>query len=83
MVVSQNKGTPIQTPKYYDPYYRNPQGTPNFGEAHILIVPQRVEGYCLNDREQKGKHMEHEMELGAVWGLELRRKRVLATPALK
>ena len=33
LVVSQNKGTPIQTPKYYNPYYRDPQkGTPNFGK---------------------------------------------------
>ena len=25
IVVSQNKGTPIWTPKYYSPYYRDPQ----------------------------------------------------------
>ena len=31
MVVSQKKGTPIQTPIYYGPYYGDPQnGTPNF-----------------------------------------------------
>ena len=33
MVVSQNRGTPIQTQKYYSPYYWDPQtGTPNFGK---------------------------------------------------
>ena len=31
MVVSEHKGTPIQTPKDYSPYYWDPQnGTPNF-----------------------------------------------------
>ena len=29
LVVSQNKGTPILTPKYYSPYPQ--KGTPNFG----------------------------------------------------
>ena len=34
MVVSQNKGTPIWTPIYHDPYYGDPQkGTPNFGKT--------------------------------------------------
>ena len=34
MVVSLNRGTPIWTPKYYNPYYGDPQnGTPNFGKA--------------------------------------------------
>ena len=34
MLVSQNKGTPILTPKYYDASYGDPQnGTPNF-EKH-------------------------------------------------
>ena len=38
MVVSQNKGTPIQTPKYYNPYYGDPQkGTLNFGKALKLL----------------------------------------------
>ena len=33
MVVSQNRGTPIQTLKYYSPHYRDPQkGTPNIGK---------------------------------------------------
>ena len=33
MVVSLNRGIPIKTPKYYNPYYRGPQkGTPNFGK---------------------------------------------------
>ncbi len=33
MVVSQNQGTPIWTPKYYSPYYWDPQnGTLNFGK---------------------------------------------------
>ena len=28
-----NRGAPLQTPKYYSPYYRDPQnGTPNFGK---------------------------------------------------
>ena len=32
MVVSQKKGTPIQTLIYYNPYYEDPKkGTPNFG----------------------------------------------------
>ena len=31
--VSQNRGTPIWTPKHYDPYYWDPQkGTLNFGK---------------------------------------------------
>ena len=43
MVVSQNKGTPIQTPKYYSPYYGDPQkGTPNFGKP-----PYNA---CINNR---------------------------------
>ena len=33
MVVYLNKGTPIQTPKYYSSYYWDPHdGTPNFGK---------------------------------------------------
>ena len=33
LVVSQNKGTPILTPKYYSPYYGYPlKGAPNFGK---------------------------------------------------
>ena len=45
MVVSQNSGTPTQTPKYYNPYYRDTQkGTPNFGKPriydHIIIIIQ-------------------------------------------
>ena len=36
MVVSQNRGTPLQTPKFYNPYDRDPQnGTPNFWETPI------------------------------------------------
>ena len=43
MVVSQNRGTPIQTPKYYNPYYKEPpkRGTPNF-EKPAYIGVQRV-----------------------------------------
>ena len=41
MVVSQNKGTP--TPKYYSPYYGNPQnGTPNFGKPPNAIHVVRL-----------------------------------------
>ena len=37
MVVSQNTGTPIWTPKYYSPYHRDPQkSTPNYGKPPIL-----------------------------------------------
>ena len=33
LVFSQNKGTPIKTPKCYNPYYWHPQkGTPNLGK---------------------------------------------------
>ena len=40
MVVSQNRGTPIWTPKYYNPYYRDPQkGTPNFGKLPYSKLP--------------------------------------------
>ena len=39
MVVSQNKGTPKLTPKYYSPYYKDPQkGTPNFEKPPYLPV---------------------------------------------
>ena len=39
MVVSLNKGTPIKTPIYYSPYYRDPQkGTPNFGKLPYHAV---------------------------------------------
>ena len=39
LAVSQNKGTPIWTPIYYNPYYRDPQkGTPNFGKPPFRDV---------------------------------------------
>ena len=39
MVVSQNKGTPTQTPKYYSPYYGDPpKGTPNFGKPPYIYI---------------------------------------------
>ena len=45
MVISLNRGTPIWTPKYYSPYYWDPQkGTPNFGKppyplaGHLDVV---------------------------------------------
>ena len=45
MVVSQNKGTPIWTPKYYGPYYRDPQnGTLNFGKPPYRGVGLRNSG---------------------------------------
>ena len=47
VVVSQNKGTPIQPPKYYNPYCGDPQNcTPDFGNprcrhaAPIAARPQ-------------------------------------------
>ena len=41
LVVSQNRGTPMQTPKYYNPYYRDPQkGTPNFGKPPLIYLHQ-------------------------------------------
>ena len=37
MVVSPNRGTRIQTPKYYSPCYGDPQnGTLNYGKPPIL-----------------------------------------------
>ena len=49
MVVSQNRGTPIQTPKYFNPCYCDPQkGTPNFwkppylGGANLGQLPREV-----------------------------------------
>ena len=37
MVVSLNKGTPIQTTEYFNPYYRDPQKlTPKFGQPAYL-----------------------------------------------
>ena len=47
MVVSQNKGTPISTPKYCSPYYGDPQkGTPNFGKPpYHSFIP----GLIYND----------------------------------
>ena len=43
MVVSLNRGTPIWTPKYYSPYYKESQkGTPNFGKLPYLYdAPKR------------------------------------------
>ena len=36
MVISQNRGTPIQTPKYYNPYYGDPKKVPLIlGNSHI------------------------------------------------
>ena len=41
LVVSQNEGTQIYTPKYYSPHYGEPQNvTPNFGK------PPFVCGFC-------------------------------------
>ena len=40
MVLSLNGGTLIQTPKYYNPYYGDPQNsTPNFGEPPYSLTP--------------------------------------------
>ena len=39
MAVSLNRGTPIWTPKYYSPYYWDPQkGTPNIGKPPYLVL---------------------------------------------
>ena len=39
MVVSQNRGTPIWTLIYYNPYYGDPQkGTPNFGKLPYTVL---------------------------------------------
>ena len=55
MVVSLNRGTPIQTPKYYGPYYWYPQnGTPNFGKPPLATKREgfgesefaSIEPYC-------------------------------------
>ena len=36
MIVSLNRGTPTETPKYYNPYYGTLQkGTHDFGKPHI------------------------------------------------
>ena len=39
MVVSQNKGTPMETQKYFNPYYWDPQnGTHNFGKPPYIYI---------------------------------------------
>ena len=56
MVVSQNEGTPIQTPIYYSPYYGDPQrGTINLGKLPYIMVYWRLE------------HREY-LALGGWWG---------------
>ena len=37
--LSENGGSPIQTPKYYNPYHGNPQNsTQNFGKAPYSLI---------------------------------------------
>ena len=38
IVVSLKKGTPVLTPKYYSPYYRDPQKNPEFGDARKWLA---------------------------------------------
>ena len=56
MVVSQNRGTPIQSPKYHNPCYRNPQnGTPNFGNPPPPPPPAYLQGYNITISGQSPK----------------------------
>ena len=45
MVLSLNKGTPVSTPKSYDPYYGDPQkGIPHFGNSNKLLKKTECQG---------------------------------------
>ena len=56
MLVSLNRGTPTQAPKYYNPYRRDPQkGTPNFGKLQYFIgtrISSRRQGVCLGSYKE-------------------------------
>ena len=48
MVVSIKKGTPTWTPKFYNPFYGEPQeGTPNGGNPQIICRHETVPGMFL------------------------------------
>ena len=61
------RGTPIQTPKYYKPFYKDTQnGTPNFGQP-----PEKGEHVGFKDilnimKDQMEKSMEHETVTGFI-----------------
>ena len=65
MVVSQNRGTPIPTPKHYNPYYWDPQnGIPNSGNA----LDYRFDFLCCKHVEgilEGAKHWIHHFGAGA------------------
>ena len=45
MVVSPNKGSPIWTPKYCNPFYGDTKkGTPNLGNYHMMFCCRHGEG---------------------------------------
>ena len=45
MVFSQNEGTSIETPKYYNAYYRSPpRGTLNLGNYNVFQIFAHSEG---------------------------------------
>ena len=49
MVVSLNRGTPIWTPKYDDPYYRHPRKRClNFGGTSIYIYIYEPATFWVN-----------------------------------
>ena len=54
MVVSQNRGNPIYTPKYYNPYSWDPQnGTPNFGKPPYQLLQDYLA--ILHERASQSK----------------------------